>query len=122
MLLGIADILVISERSFDAEKLYRAVLAQDPGNAIKVLDGVAKELPSSETGAKARKRVEEINVDPKMQAELDAAKALDRLKDQIHPLKRDKAKPKIEEFIQLDQEWLTTMTAEPVAPQGSANT
>jgi len=79
-----------------AEKLVKA---RDPGNALKVLEGVAKELPDAEIGAKAKKRVEEIQADPKMKAELEAAKALDRLKDQIRPLKRDKAKPKIEEFV-----------------------
>jgi hypothetical protein len=81
------------------DQAERLVKARDPDRAIRVLDGVAKELPSSEAGAKAKKRIDEINADPKMKAEIDAAKALERLKDQIRPLKRDKAKPKIEEFV-----------------------
>jgi hypothetical protein len=79
-----------------AEKLAKA---RDPEQAIKVLDALAKEFPSTDVGAKAKKRIDEINADPKMKAEIDASKALDRLKDQIRPLKRDKAKPKIEEFV-----------------------
>jgi hypothetical protein len=79
-----------------AEKFAKA---RDPERAIKVLDGIAKELSSSDEGATAKKRIDEIEADPKMKAELDASKALDRLKDQIRPLKRDKAKPKIEEFV-----------------------
>jgi Glycogen debranching enzyme, glucanotransferase domain len=79
-----------------AEKLAKA---RDPEQAIKVLDALTKEFPSTEVGAKAKKRIDEINADPKMKAEIDASKALDRLKEQIRPLKRDKAKPKIEEFV-----------------------
>ena len=75
------------------------VKVRDFDRAIWVLDGVVKEFLSSEAGAKAKKRIDEINADPKMKAEIDAAKALERLKDQIRPLKRDKAKPKIEEFV-----------------------
>jgi hypothetical protein len=75
------------------------VKARDPENALRVLDALSKEFPSTDTGAKAKKRAEEINADPKMKAELDASKALARLKDQIRPLKKDKAKPKIEEFV-----------------------
>jgi hypothetical protein len=81
------------------DQAEKFVKARDPERALRVLDGVAKELPSSEAGANAKKRAEEINADPKMKAELEAAKALDRLKDQIRPLKRDKSKPKIEEFV-----------------------
>lgn len=79
-----------------ADKLAKA---RDPEQALKVFDALAKEFPSTDVGAGAKKRIDEINADPKMKAELDASRALDRLKDQIRPLKRDKAKPKIEEFI-----------------------
>jgi len=79
-----------------AEKFVKA---RDPGNALKVLEGIAKELPEAEVGAKTKRRVEEIRADPKMKSELEATKALERLKDLIRPLKRDKSKPKIEEFV-----------------------
>lgn len=79
-----------------AEKLAKA---RDPEQALKVFDALAKEFPSTDVGTKAKKRIDEINADPKMKAEIEASKALDRLKDQIRPLKRDKARPKIEEFV-----------------------
>jgi hypothetical protein len=71
---------------------------REPELAIRLLDGVAKEFPSTEDGARAKKRSEEIAADPKTKAELDASKALERLKTTIRPLKKDKARPAIEEF------------------------
>lgn len=79
-----------------AEKLLKAREVQ---RAVTVLEDVAAAMPGSEVGADAKKRLAAVASDEKLQAELDASKALDRLKDQIRPLKRDKAKPKIEEFI-----------------------
>jgi hypothetical protein len=80
------------------EQAEKLVKDREPEQAIKLLDAVAKEFPSTEDGAHAKKRAEEIAADPKTKAEIDAAKALDRLKASIRPLKKDKAKPLIEEF------------------------
>jgi hypothetical protein len=74
------------------------VKEREPELAIRLLDGVAKEFPSTDEGAHAKKRAEEIAADPKMKGELDASKAFERLKNTIRPLKKDKAKPAIEEF------------------------
>jgi hypothetical protein len=79
-----------------AEKLVKD---REPDLAIRVLDGLGKEFPSTEEGARARKRSEEIAADPKTKAELEAAKAFDRMKEAIKPLKKDKSKPKVEEFV-----------------------
>ena len=75
------------------------VKSRDPERALRVLEGLAKEFGSSEAGAAAKKRAGEIEGDPKLSAELEAGKGLERLKEQIRPLKKDKAVPKIEEFI-----------------------
>jgi len=75
------------------------VKSRDVDKAVFVLEAVKKALPSSEFGADATKRLAEIAADEKLMKEVDAGKALARLKDQIRPLKKDKAKPKIEDFI-----------------------
>lgn len=80
------------------EQAEKLVKSREPESAIRILEGVSKEFPSTEEGQHAKKRAEEIAADPKMKAEIDAAKALDRLKVSIRPLKKDKAKPMIEEF------------------------
>lgn len=67
--------------------------------AVFVLEAVKKALPSSESATAATKRLAEIAADENLMKEVDAGKALARLKDQIRPLKKDKAKPKIEDFI-----------------------
>ena len=79
-----------------AEQLLKAREVQ---RAITVLTDLSREFASSEVGAAAKKRLEAVNSDEKLKAELDASKAFDRLKDQIRPLKQDKKKPKIEEFV-----------------------
>ena len=82
-----------------ASQAEALVKARDVGRAITVLESLSKEFSSSEIGAEAKKRIGEIGSDEKLKAELEAAKALERLKDQIRPLKKDKAKPKIEDFV-----------------------
>jgi hypothetical protein len=79
-----------------AEKLVKS---KDVQRAILVFEGLSKEFGSSEIGASAKKRLGEIEGDKALQKELDAAKALERLKDLIRPLKKDKSKPKIEDFV-----------------------
>ena len=79
-------------------RVEKLVQNREPELALKVLDGIEKELGSGEEAARAKKRSDEIAADPKMKAELDASKAFDRLKEAIRPLKKDKSKPKIEEF------------------------
>jgi hypothetical protein len=74
------------------------VKAREPDHALRVLDALGKELGSTEAGARAKKRSEEIGADPKMKVELDAAKAFERLKESIRPLKKDKSRPMVEEF------------------------
>lgn len=75
------------------------VKTRDVEKAVLVLEGIKKALPASESATAATKRLAEIAADPKLTEEVEAGKALQRLKDQIRPLKKDKAKPKIEEFI-----------------------
>jgi hypothetical protein len=75
------------------------VKSRDVDQAVFVLEAVKKALPSSEAATAASKRLAEIAADEKLMKEVDAGKALARLKDQIRPLKKDKAKPKIEEFV-----------------------
>jgi hypothetical protein len=75
------------------------VKTRDVDKAVFVLEAVKKALPSSEHGTAATKRLAEIAADEKLMKEVEAGKALERLKDQIRPLKKDKAKPKIEEFV-----------------------
>lgn len=88
------------EAKVKAEEGHVDKLVQDrePDLALKILDGIGKELASGEEGARAKKRADEISADPKMKTELEASKAYDRLKEAIRPLKKDKSKPKIEEF------------------------
>jgi hypothetical protein len=75
------------------------VKSRDVDKAVLVLEAVKKALPSSESGTAAAKRLAEIAADESLMKEVAAGKALQRLKDQIRPLKKDKAKPKIEEFV-----------------------
>jgi hypothetical protein len=82
-----------------ASQVEKLLKSRDVERAIAVLEGLSKALPASEAGANARKRLDEIGSDVKLKGELEAAKALQRLKDQIRPLKKDKARPKIEEFV-----------------------
>ncbi len=79
------------------------VKSRDVERAVKVLEALSKEFGSAEAGEKAKKRLDEISADPKLKTELDAAKALQRLKDQIRELKRDKSTPKIAEFVKKNQ-------------------
>jgi len=82
-----------------ADQAEQLLKAREVQRAITVLEDLSKEFASSEVGAEAKKRLAEIDSDEKLKAELEASKAFDRLKDQIRPLKKDKAKPKIEDFI-----------------------
>lgn len=74
------------------------VKAKEVGRAMLVLETLAKDAATSDAGAKAKKRVDEIKADSKLMDELEAAKAFDRLKDQVKALSSDKAKGKYEEF------------------------
>ena len=67
---------------------------------IEILKSISKEFDDSENGKTADARLAEIGTDERIQAELEAAKAFERLKKQIRPLKPAKAKPKIEEFAE----------------------
>lgn len=74
------------------------VKAKEIGRAMLVLETLAKDAATSDAGTKAKKRVDEIKADSKLMDELEAAKAFDRLKDQVKALSSDKAKGKYEEF------------------------
>lgn len=75
------------------------VKTRDVEKAVLVLEAIKKALPSADSATAAAKRLAQIAADEKLMKEVDAGKALLRLKDQIRPLKKDKAKPKIEDFI-----------------------
>lgn len=72
--------------------------AKDVARALLVYDTLAKELALIDFGADAKKKADAIRADPKLMAELDAAKAFDKLKEQVKPLSSDKQKVKYEEF------------------------
>ncbi len=80
------------------EQAEKLVQDREPEQAIKLLEAVSKELPSTEDGARAKKRAEAIAADPKMKTEIDAEKAFDRLKTSIRPLKKEKSRSMVEEF------------------------
>jgi hypothetical protein len=76
----------------------RFVKAKDVGKGLQVLDALANELAGTDAGTKASKRAEEIRGDKALMGELEAAKALDKLREQLKSLAASKARPKYEEF------------------------
>ena len=81
--------------SATAESLVKA---KDLPKALLVFDTLSKELASIDAGVNAKKRVEAIRADKTLMAELDAAKAFDKLRDMVKPLSSDKAKGKYDDF------------------------
>lgn len=72
--------------------------ARDVARSLAVYDVLAKELASVDAGVEAKKRADAIRADSKLMAELEAAKAFEKLLEQIKPLASDKRKGKYDEF------------------------
>lgn len=75
------------------------VTGRDIARALTVLDALAKEFSSSEFGERAKKRREAIAADPKLMAEVEASKELDKVKESIRSIGLGKSRSKLEALV-----------------------
>lgn len=77
----------------------RLLEVREVGDARALYEALAREFEGSETGASAKQRLDEIEKDKALQQELEAAKELAAIKEQIRDIGASKVKKRIEALI-----------------------